>query len=38
MSDSWVISMIINLTIVVGGFVYFLLRAIKNEKLKNEAN
>lgn len=32
MSDLWIVSMILNLVIVVGGFLYFLSRALKNEK------
>jgi len=37
MSDLSIISMVTNLTIVVGGFLYFLLKAIKieNRKKKN---
>lgn len=38
MSSLSVISMILNLTIVVGGFTYFLLKAMKKEKSKNESN
>ncbi len=38
MSNLSILSMVLNLTIVVGGFVYFLLRAMKKEKSKNEAN
>lgn len=35
MSSGAIISMILILTTVVGGFVYFLIKAIKNEKTKN---
>jgi len=32
MSSSAIISMIVILTIVVGGFIYFLMKAIKKER------
>ena len=38
MSGTTILSMILILTIVVGGFTYFLLKAINKEKTKNEAN
>ncbi|WP_462250262.1 MetS family NSS transporter small subunit [Ekhidna sp.] len=34
MSTSAIISMIVILAVIVGGFVYFLTRAIRNEKEK----
>lgn len=34
MSAGAIISMVIILTIIVGGFVFFLYKAIKNEKLE----
>lgn len=34
MSTLSIISMVLNLTIVVGGFIYFLSKAFRNEKLK----
>lgn len=30
-----IISMLLNLSIVVGGFVYFLLKAMRNERKKS---
>ncbi|MEN8249445.1 MAG: MetS family NSS transporter small subunit [Bacteroidota bacterium] len=36
MSTLSIISMVLILTIVVGGFVYFLMKAIKYEKSKAE--
>lgn len=36
MSLSSIISMLVILTIIVGGFIYFLTRAIKNEKSNAE--
>ena len=40
MSTLSIVSMILNLTIIMGGFIYFLSKAIKQEKSKstNEAN
>lgn len=38
MSSLSILSMVIILTIVVGGFAFFLRKAIKKEKLKNESN
>ena len=35
MSALSVLSMVLNLTIVVGGFLYFLRKAMKNEKKKS---
>ena len=36
MNTTSVISMIINLTLVFGGFIYFLILAIKKEKANSE--
>ena len=38
MSTSSIISMTIILTIVVGGFITLLIKAIKNEKNKKKSN
>ncbi|HCX21780.1 MAG TPA: hypothetical protein DHN29_07685 [Cytophagales bacterium] len=35
MSISSIISMIVTVSVILGGFVYFLLLAMKNEKTKN---
>jgi hypothetical protein len=34
MSTLSIVSMILNLSIIIGGFVYFLLRAMRHEKTK----
>lgn len=36
MNTTSVISMVINLTLVFGGFIYFLILAIKKEKANSE--
>jgi Flp pilus assembly protein protease CpaA len=36
MSTSSIISMIVNNTLVIGGFIYFLIKAIINERKKTQ--
>lgn len=38
MSMFSIISMVVNFTIIVGGFGYFLSRAIKNNRIKKDQN